>query len=109
MLIENVLKYTDVKKIAVHFHDTYGQALANIFAALELGVATIDTSVGGLGGCPYAKGAKGNVATEDVIYMLDGMEIISGIDLKRVVKVSWFIHKALNKLPSSRVALALGN
>ena len=109
LLIENVFKYIDIGKVAVHFHDTYGQALANIYSALELGVYNIDSSVGGLGGCPYAKGAKGNVATEDVLYMLDGMNIKSNIDLKSVVKVSWFIHKALAKVPSSRVAFALGN
>ncbi len=109
LLIENVFKYIDIGKVAVHFHDTYGQALANIYSALELGVYNIDSSVGGLGGCPYAKGAKGNVATEDVLYMLDGMNIKSNIDLKSVVKVSWFIHKALAKMPSSRVAFAVGN
>ena len=108
-LINNIINFIELNKIAVHFHDTYGQALANIFAALELGVSNIDTSVGGLGGCPYAKGAKGNVATEDVIYMLDGMNIETNIDINEVVKVSWFIHKALNKKPASRVAIAIGN
>ena len=108
-LIEKVLRHVEVEKIAIHFHDTYGQALANILASLQLGISNIDASVGGLGGCPFANGAKGNVASEDVIYMLNGMNIKNNIDLKRLVKASWFVHNALNKKPSSRVALAIGN
>jgi isopropylmalate/homocitrate/citramalate synthase len=91
----------------VHFHDTYGQALANILAALELGVTVIDSSVAGLGGCPYAKGASGNVATEDVVYMLDGMGIASGIDLARLAAAGRTIMKELGRAPTSRVAQAL--
>ncbi|MCG8491841.1 MAG: hydroxymethylglutaryl-CoA lyase [Sneathiellales bacterium] len=93
--------------IGVHFHDTYGQALANILAALEMGVARLDSSVAGLGGCPYAPGATGNVATEDVVYMLDGMGIDSGIDLKKLVKTAWFISDFLERKPVSSVANAL--
>tara|TARA_B100001123_G_C15231831_1_gene995466 strand:+ start:310 stop:1215 length:906 start_codon:yes stop_codon:yes gene_type:complete len=106
-MIEAVIKHVEVKKLAAHFHDTYGQALANLYVALELGVATIDSSIGGLGGCPYAEGAKGNVATEDVLYMLKGMGIHTGIDLNKVIKVSWHINKILGREPNSRVALAL--
>ena len=96
-----------MSQIAVHFHYTYGQALANIYSALQLGVKNIDSSVGGLGGCPYAKGAKGNVASEDVVYMLNGMGIKTGLDLKEIVKTAHFIHDFLKKPPSSRVALAM--
>tara|TARA_A100001015_G_C14953558_1_gene697795 strand:+ start:507 stop:1397 length:891 start_codon:yes stop_codon:yes gene_type:complete len=106
-LIKEVKKKLDVNQIAVHFHDTYGQALANIYAALQLGIKNIDSSVGGLGGCPYAKGAKGNVATEDVVYMLNGMGIKTGIDLKQVVKTAHFIYALLKKPPASRVAVAM--
>ncbi len=106
-LLNEVKKKINMSQIAVHFHDTYGQALANIYAALQLGVENIDTSVGGLGGCPYARGAKGNVATEDVVYMLNGMGIETGLKLKEIVKTAHFIHDFLNKPPSSRVALAM--
>ena len=85
-------------------HDTYGQALANIYASLEMGISIFDTSVGGLGGCPYAKGASGNVATEDVLYMLNGMGIKTGINLKKVLKATSFIYKILNREISSKVA-----
>lgn len=106
-LLKKVKNKIDANKIAVHFHDTYGQALANIHVALQAGIYNIDTSIGGLGGCPYAKGAKGNVATEDVVYMLNGMKIKTGLDLTKIIKTSYFIHKFLNKLPSSRVAIAM--
>lgn len=96
-----------LSRLAVHFHDTYGQALANILAALEMGIASIDSSVGGLGGCPYAPGATGNVATDDVVYMLDGMGIETGIDLQELVRTAWFIADALGRPPASRVARAL--
>ena len=86
----------------MHLHDTYGQALANIYASLQMGVATFDTSVGGLGGCPYAKGASGNVATEDVVYMLKGMGVESGIDLKKVIDASKFIYKILKEKLQAR-------
>lgn len=95
--------------IGVHFHDTYGQALANIHAALQMGVARLDSSVAGLGGCPYAPGATGNVATEDVVYMLDGMGIESGVDLKKLVKTALFISDFLGRPPVSRVANAMKN
>ncbi|ARN76221.1 hydroxymethylglutaryl-CoA lyase [Oceanicoccus sagamiensis] len=94
-------------KLAVHFHDTYGQALANILAALQLGVAVIDSSVAGLGGCPYAKGASGNVATEDVVYLLDGMGIEHGIDLPQLASTGRWISALLGRAPASKVAQAL--
>jgi len=96
-----------MEKLAVHFHDTYGQALANLYAALELGVATIDSSVAGLGGCPYAKGAAGNVATEDVVYLLDGLGIETGVNLDLVFEAGRFICGELRREPSSKVARAL--
>ena len=92
-MIKEVIKKVNLNKIAVHFHDTYGQALANLYAVLQLGVSTIDSSVGGLGGCPYAKGASGNVATEDVLYMLNGMKIKTGVKFAMLLKTSYFINK----------------
>ena len=94
-------------QISGHFHDTYGQACANVLACLQLGVSTFDTSVAGLGGCPYAKGATGNVATEDVLYMLHGMGIETGIDLDKVCEAGQFISLALGRAPHSRVNRAL--
>lgn len=94
--------------LAVHFHDTYGQALANVHAALGLGIDTVDTAVAGLGGCPYAESATGNLATEDLVYMLDGMGIETGVELDRVVEVAWWISDRLGREPVSRVARALG-
>ena len=102
-LINEVSKKVPVSKIAMHLHDTYGQALANIYASLQMGVTTYDTSVGGLGGCPYAKGASGNVATEDVLYMLKGMGIYSGVDLNKVMKASNYIYKILNRKTLARL------
>ena len=96
-----------IAALAGHFHDTYGQALANILASLELGVASFDASVAGLGGCPYARGATGNVATEDVVYMLDGMGIATGIDIATLVDVGNFISGALGRQTQSRAARAL--
>jgi len=96
-----------LNQISGHFHDTYGQACANVLACLELGVSTFDTSVAGLGGCPYAKGATGNVATEDVLYMLHGMGITTGIDLDKVCAAGQFISQALGRAPHSRVNRAL--
>jgi isopropylmalate/homocitrate/citramalate synthase len=93
--------------LAVHFHDTYGQALANILACLERGIAVVDSSVSGLGGCPYAPGAAGNVATEDVLYMLDGLGIKTGVDLDAVAAAGRFICDHLGRVPSSKVAQAL--
>ncbi|MGH8723867.1 MAG: hydroxymethylglutaryl-CoA lyase [Burkholderiales bacterium] len=92
-----------LEKLAGHYHDTYGQALANIYASLEMGVATFDASVAGLGGCPYAKGASGNVATEDVIYMLDGLGLRTGVDLERLVEIGRWICGILKKQPASKV------
>ncbi|MBQ4847770.1 hydroxymethylglutaryl-CoA lyase [Pseudoalteromonas sp. MMG005] len=106
-VISLLLQHIPIDKLAVHFHDTYGQALANIHSALELGIATIDSAVAGLGGCPYAQGASGNVATEDVIYLLQGLGIDPQIDLERLAKAGWAICDALNKSPVSKVSLAL--
>jgi isopropylmalate/homocitrate/citramalate synthase len=91
----------------VHFHDTYGQALANIYACLELGISVIDSSVAGLGGCPYAKGATGNVATEDVLYLLQGLEIETGIAMDAILEVSKWISTLIKKAPRSKVAEAM--
>lgn len=106
-MLEACMSSIPVEQLGAHYHDTYGQALANILASLEMGIATIDSSVAGLGGCPYAKGATGNVATEDVVYMLNGMGIDSGIDLMKLVETAWFISDALGRPPVSRVARAL--
>jgi isopropylmalate/homocitrate/citramalate synthase len=106
-MIAAVAKHVPMQQLAVHFHDTYGQALANIFAALELGIGVVDSSVAGLGGCPYARGASGNVATEDVVYMLDGMGIATGIDLDRLARVGRNVLQQLGRTPASKVAQAL--
>jgi hydroxymethylglutaryl-CoA lyase len=106
-MIEAVAKRVPIGKLAGHYHDTYGQALANLYASLEAGVRTFDSSVAGLGGCPYAKGATGNVATEDVVYMLDGLGIETGVDLVRVLRAGQFICRALGREPSSKAARAL--
>ncbi|KPM78880.1 MULTISPECIES: hydroxymethylglutaryl-CoA lyase [Pseudoalteromonas] len=108
-LLDLLLQHIDKSKLAVHFHDTYGQALTNIYTALTRGIATVDSAVAGLGGCPYAKGASGNVATEDVVYLLQGLGIEHGIDLERLAKAGWAICSALNKQPVSKVSLALKN
>ena len=97
------------ERLAAHFHDTYGQALANLLAALALGVRTVDSAVGGLGGCPFARGATGNVATEDVVWMLRGLEIDCGIDLDALIDAGQFISTALQRDNQSRVARALGH
>ena len=106
-MIETVSKIIPVQKLAGHFHDTYGQALANILAVMELGVATFDSSVAGLGGCPYAKGATGNVATEDVLYMLNGLDIETGIDMNRLLDAAQFICNHLGRPTVSRAGRAL--
>jgi len=103
-LISDVADKVPMARLAVHFHDTYGQALANIFAALQLGISIIDCSVGGLGGCPYARGATGNVATEDVIYMLNGMGITTNIDILKVIAAGLFVNKLLGKPSQSKVS-----
>ena len=94
------------EKLAVHFHDTYGQALANIYAALQVGVSVVDSAIAGLGGCPYAKGASGNVATEDVVYMLNGLDIKTGINFNKLLKAGWFISDKLGRAPVSKVSNA---
>jgi hydroxymethylglutaryl-CoA lyase len=106
-MIEACAKRVPVGKLAGHYHDTYGQALANIYASLELGMATFDASVAGLGGCPYAKGATGNVATEDVVYMLHGLGIETGIDLDKLVETGTWISDFLKRTSSSRAGKAL--
>lgn len=105
-LLEATARVVPLERLAVHFHDTYGQALANIFACLEAGVTVIDSSVSGLGGCPYAPGATGNAATEDLVYMLDGMEIETGVDLGALLRASAYISRELSRPPESRVARA---
>jgi hydroxymethylglutaryl-CoA lyase len=106
-MIEAVAAVMPRERLAVHFHDTYGQALANILAALEDGIATVDSSVAGLGGCPYAAGASGNVASEDVLYMLDGLGIETGVDLAALADAGAYICKELGRTPASKVAQAL--
>ncbi len=101
-LLDVFLKKIPEKQTAVHFHDTYGQALVNIYVALEYGISVIDSSVAGIGGCPYAKGATGNVATEKVVYMLNGLGIKTGIDLNMLIKVSRFITQRLPKLSDQK-------
>ena len=105
--IEATLKHYAIDDVSGHFHDTYGQALANTLAALELGVWQYDTSVAGLGGCPYAKGATGNVATEDVVYMLHGLGLDTGIDLDKLIDAGQYISDFLQRSSNSRVAKAL--
>ena len=105
-VMEATMKRVPLAELSGHFHDTYGQALANIFACLQLGVHTFDASVAGLGGCPYAKGATGNVATEDVVYLLHGLGIDTGIDLDALVDAGAFISDALGRPTASRVARA---
>jgi len=106
-VMERALKHYPLAEVSGHFHDTYGQALANIYACLEIGIHTFDTSVAGLGGCPYAKGATGNVATEDVVFMLQGMGIDTGIDLDALVDAGGFISEVLGRAPVSRAGKAL--
>ncbi len=97
------------EKIALHMHDTYGQALANIYAGVQMGVRIFDSSVAGLGGCPYAKGATGNVATEDVLYMMQGLGLETGVDLKKIIEAAWFISDALGRKPASKLAHTIKN
>lgn len=106
-LFDTLLNTIPVAKLAVHFHDTYGQALVNILLALQYGISTIDSAAGGLGGCPYAAGASGNVATEDVVYMLNGMGIDTGVDLDALVAASGQIFSYVNREPASRTLRAL--
>ena len=105
-MVETVAEKVPVSNLALHFHDTRGQALANIYACLELGVSVIDASVSGLGGCPYAQGASGNVATEDVVYMLHGIGIKTGVDIEKLIETGRFISDVFGRLPQSRVSCA---
>lgn len=107
-MVRTVAEAVPMTSLAAHFHDTYGQALANLYAVLECGIATVDSSVAGLGGCPYAKGASGNIATEDVLYMLAGLGIETGVNLNAVIEAGRFISAELGRAPSSKVNLALG-
>ena len=107
LMLEAVAKRLPIHQMAVHFHDTWGQALANILASLDFGIATVDSSVAGLGGCPYAPGATGNVATEDVVYMLDGMGVETGVDLRKLAAAGREITREVGRPPSSKVAIAL--
>ena len=106
-MIEAVAARVPMAKLAGHYHDTYGQALANIYASLETGVATFDSSIAGLGGCPYAKGASGNVATEDVVYMMHGLGIETGVDLGKLVAIGQWICGVIGKEPVSKAGRAL--
>lgn len=106
-MIEAVAQRVPIGRLAGHYHDTYGMAIANIYASLELGVAVFDASVAGLGGCPYAKGASGNVATEDVVWLMNGLGIETGVDLERLVDTGAWISRVLGREPASRVARAL--
>ena len=105
--LERALKHFPQGEVSGHFHDTYGQALANIYASLEMGIGTFDTSIAGLGGCPYAKGATGNVGTEDVLFMLNGLGIETGVDLERLIDAAAFISGRLGRKPVSRTGNAL--
>ena len=107
--IEATLRHYALNDVSGHFHDTYGQALVNTFAALQMGVWNFQSSVAGLGGCPYAKGATGNVATEDVVYMMQGMGIETGIDLDKLIDAGVFISEALGRKPNSLVSRAVLN
>jgi hydroxymethylglutaryl-CoA lyase len=106
--LQKVVGNDNTHRLAVHFHDTYGQALANILVSIERGITTIDSSVAGLGGCPYAKGASGNVATEDVVYMLDGLGADTGIDLEKLVDAGEYVCNALGgRLSRSKAGTAI--
>jgi len=107
-MVEAVAREVPVERLAGHFHDTYGQALANMLAVMQMGVAVFDASVAGLGGCPYARGATGNVATEDVLYMLHGMGVETGVDLEAVIDTAWFIAGILGRPPGGHVSRTRG-
>ncbi|XP_058080126.1 hydroxymethylglutaryl-CoA lyase, mitochondrial-like [Magnolia sinica] len=106
-MLEAVMAVVPVEKLAVHFHDTYGQSLSNILVSLLMGISTLDSSVSGLGGCPYAKGASGNVATEDVVYMLHGLGVKTNVDLGKLMSAGDFICKHLGRQSDSKTAIAL--
>jgi len=105
-MLQAVSARVPMEKLAVHFHDTYGQALTNIYTALQMGIKVVDSAIAGLGGCPYAKGASGNVATEEVVYLLNGLGITTGINLEKLLNAGWFISDKLNKAPVSKVSNA---
>lgn len=106
-MLEAVMAVVPVEKLAIHFHDTYGQSLPNILISLQMGISTVDCSVAGLGGCPYAKGASGNVATEDVVYMLSGLGVETNVDLRKLMLAGDFINKHLGRPSGSKTAIAL--
>lgn len=108
-MIDATRQQVPIEKLAAHFHDTYGMAIANLYAVMEEGVSVIDAATAGLGGCPYAKGASGNVATEEVLYLLEGLGIETGIDLQAVIDTGDWITRQLGRQPSAKVALALGS
>lgn len=105
-MIRAVSARVPLDKLAVHFHDTYSQALTNIYAALQMGISVVDSAIAGLGGCPYAKGASGNVATEDVVYLLHGLGIETDINFEKLLEAGWFISEKLNKPSVSKVSSA---
>lgn len=106
-MLQDLLKVTSTDKLAIHCHDTYGQALVNVCVALDHGIRVVDSSVSGLGGCPYAKGATGNVATEDLVYMLHGMGLATGVDLRKLIDAGNFITQYIKKQNASKVNNAL--
>jgi len=105
-MLQAVSAKVPVEKLAVHFHDTYGQALTNIYTALQMGIKVVDSAIAGLGGCPYAKGASGNVATEEVVYLLNGLGITTNIDFNKLLEAGWYISNKLGKAPISKVSNA---
>jgi len=106
-MLDEVVEHVPVESLALHCHDTYGQALANILTGLEMGVRVVDSSVGGLGGCPYAKGASGNVATEEIVYMLDGLGVHTGVNLEKLVEAGHYISVKLGRSTQSKVSRAI--
>lgn len=108
LMVDAVASKVPLERLAVHFHDTYGQALANIHAVLERGISVVDSSVAGLGGCPYAAGASGNVASEDLLYMLNGLGIETGVDLEKLVAAGNYVSEYLKRPSGSKVARAIG-
>jgi hydroxymethylglutaryl-CoA lyase len=106
-LLREVAGHVPMANLAMHFHDTYGQALANLYAGMEEGARVIDSAAGGLGGCPYAPGATGNVATEDVVYMLEGLGVATGVDMAKLLQATNEISQLIGRSPVSRVAAAL--
>lgn len=107
-MLTEVSQHIPMSCLAVHCHDTYGQAIANIFAALQMGVTIVDSSVAGLGGCPYAPGASGNVSTEDVVYLLNGLGVNTGVDLDKLLSAGRYISEVLKRPTASKVAQARG-